>query len=128
MKNTAKKLLGFLVLVLAFSLSNDLHAQVKTIKEINITYNDGFAQLRNIIAVNFDFNKDIYKEGIVNSEVKFNVNEEGKIVNVVAKGDCKNVDSELENLFSHIQYKLPENSGRMATTYVMPIRLDISER
>lgn len=80
---------------------------------------------------NFDFTNQDYKQGIVNSEVKFDIAENGKIVNVRSKGDCKNVSKEIENVLSHLQYKINANKlneNMLASSFVMPVRVDINNR
>jgi hypothetical protein len=102
-----------------------------TIQEVQLKKADAFNEIRNLLMANFDFTNSDYKQGIVNSEVKFDIAENGKIVNVHSKGDCKNVSREIENVLSRLQYrvdskKLTENM--IASTYVMPVRVDISNR
>ncbi|SMP27797.1 hypothetical protein [Chryseobacterium profundimaris] len=102
-----------------------------TIQEVQLKKADAFNEIRNLLMANFDFTNSDYKQGIVNSEVKFDIAENGKIVNVHSKGDCKNVSREIENVLSRLQYridskKLTENM--IASTYVMPVRVDINNR
>lgn len=102
-----------------------------TIQEVQLNKNDAFNEIRNLLIANFDFTNSDYKQGIVNSEVKFDIAENGKIVNVRSKGDCKNVSKEIENVLSQLQYKVDTsklNSNMMASSFVMPVRVDISNR
>jgi len=102
-----------------------------TIQEVQLNKSDAFNEIRNLLIANFDFTNSDYKQGIVNSEVKFDIAENGKIVNVRSKGDCKNVSKEIENVLSQLQYKVDTsklNSNMMASSFVMPVRVDISNR
>lgn len=102
-----------------------------TIQEVQLNKNDAFNEIRNLLMSNFDFTNSDYKQGIVNSEVKFEIAEDGKIVNVHSKGDCKNVSKEIENVLSHLQYRIDSkklNQNMIASTYVMPVRVDINNR
>lgn len=102
-----------------------------TIQEVQLNKNDAFNEIRNLLIANFDFTNSDYKQGIVNSEVKFDIADNGKIVNVRSKGDCKNVSREIENVLSHLQYKIDAgklNENMIASSYVMPVRVDISNR
>ena len=99
-----------------------------TIEEVQLKKNDAFNDLRNLLMDNFDFANYDYKQGIVNSEVKFEVAENGKIVNVHSKGDCKNVSKEIENVLSKMYFKVDRkklNENMMAYTYVMPVTVEI---
>lgn len=102
-----------------------------TIQEVQLNKNDAFNEIRNLLIANFDFTNSDYKQGIVNSEVKFDIADNGKIVNVHSKGDCKNVSREIENVLSHLQYRIDAgklNENMIASSYVMPVRVDISNR
>ncbi len=102
-----------------------------TIQEVQLNKNDAFNEIRNLLIANFDFTNSDYKQGIVNSEVKFDVAENGKIVNVRSKGDCKNVSKEIENVLSHLQYKIDArklNENMIASSYIMPVTVDITHR
>lgn len=116
------------------ALAGNVKAQItsnNTIQEVQLNKNDAFNEIRNLLMDNFDFTNSEYKQGIVNSEVKFDVAENGKIVNVRSKGDCKNVSKEIENVLSHLQYKINPsrlNEKMIASTYVMPVRVDINNR
>jgi len=102
-----------------------------TIQEIQLNKNDAFNEIRNLLMANFDFTNSDYKQGVVNSEVKFDIAENGKIVNVRSKGDCKNVSKEIVNVLSHLQYKIDPaklNENMLASSYVMPVKVDINNR
>ena len=102
-----------------------------TIQEVQLNKNDAFNEIRSLLMDQFDFTNSEYKEGIVKSEVKFDVAENGKIVNVRSKGDCKNVSKEIENVLSHLQYKIDArklNESMIASSYVMPVTVDITHR
>jgi len=101
------------------------------IQEVFLQSGDGFGELRNLLKDNFDFTNQDYKEGIVNSDVRFSLSEDGKITNVHAKGDCNNVSKEIENVLSHLIYKvdMDKMSQKMiATSYVMPVSVTIANR
>ena len=101
------------------------------IQEVFLQSGDGFGELRKLLKDNFDFTNQDYKEGIVNSDVRFSLSEDGKITNVRAKGDCKNVSKEIENVLSHLIYKvdMDKMSQKMvATSYVMPVSVTIANR
>ncbi|UFH32681.1 hypothetical protein LNP04_02905 [Chryseobacterium sp. C-71] len=101
------------------------------IQEVQLNKNDAFNEIRNLLIANFDFTNSDYKQGIVNSEVKFDIADNGKIVNVRSKGDCKNVSKEIENVLSHLQFKIDArklNENMIASSYVMPVTVDITHR
>lgn len=115
------------------AIINNAKAQTSnnTIQEVTVNKNDAFNEIRNLLMTNFDFTNSDYKQGIVNSEVKFDIAENGKIVNVRSKGDCKNVSKEIENVLSHLQYKINTdklNQNMLASSFVMPVTVDISNR
>ena len=101
------------------------------IQEVFLNSNDGFGELRKLVKDNFDFTASEYKEGVVNSDVRFSVAENGKITNIRANGDCKNVSKELENVLASLIYRVEAdkvNQRMMATTYVMPVSVTIDNR
>lgn len=101
------------------------------IQEVFINSGDGFGELRKLLKDNFDFTNQDYKEGVVNSDVRFSLSEDGKITNVHANGDCKNVSKEIENVLSHLIYKvdMEKLSQKMvASSYVMPVSVTIDNR
>ena len=101
------------------------------IQEVFINSGDGFGELRKLLKDNFDFTNQDYKEGVANSDVRFSLSEDGKITNVHANGDCKNVSKEIENVLSHLIYKvdMEKLSQKMvASSYVMPVSVTIDNR
>lgn len=116
------------------AIAGNVKAQVtsnNTIQEVQLNKNDAFNEIRNLLIANFDFTNSEYKQGVVNSEVKFDIADNGKIVNVRSKGDCKNVSKEIENILSHLQYKIDANKlneNMIASSFVMPVRVDINNR
>jgi len=103
----------------------------KNIQEVVLRSGDAFGELRKLVKDNFDFTASEYKEGVINSDVRFSLAENGKITNIHAKGDCKNVSKELENVLSSLLYKVDVNKlnqNMMATTYVMPVSVTIDNR
>lgn len=134
MKNKIQLLIASLFVFGFVAVMNTTKAQTSnnnTIQEVQLNKNDAFNEIRNLLMANFDFTNSDYKQGIVNSEVKFDIAENGKIVNVHSKGDCKNVSKEIENVLSKLQYRLDSrklNDNMIASTYVMPVRVDINNR
>ncbi|EJL67506.1 hypothetical protein [Chryseobacterium populi] len=134
MKNKIQIFVASLFVFGCMAVVNTAKAQTtnnNTIQEVQLNKNDAFSEIRNLLMANFDFTNSDYKQGIVNSEVKFEIAENGKIVNVHSKGDCKNVSKEIENVLSHLQYKIDGskiNDNMIASTYVMPVRVDINNR
>lgn len=128
----------FVTSVLAFGFIGcitEVKAQItlnnNTIQEVQLNKGDAFSEIRNLLMANFDFTNSDYKQGIVNSQVQFEIAENGKIVNVHSKGDCQNVSKEIENVLSHLQYKIDHNKlneNMVSSTYIMPVRVDISNR
>lgn len=113
-----------------FSVTKAQDAE-KNIQEVVFSSGDGFGELRKLVKDNFDFTASEYKEGVINSDVRFSLAENGKITNIRANGDCKNVSKELENVLSHLIYKVNVdklNQNMMATTYVMPVSVTIDNR
>jgi len=134
MKNKIQIFVATLFIFGLTSVVNNMKAQTTSgnmIQEVLLNKNDAFNEIRNLLIANFDFTNQDYKQGVVNSEVKFDIAENGKIVNVRSKGDCKNVSKEIENVLSHLQYKVDPsklNENMLASSYVMPVRVDISNR
>ncbi|WP_449387365.1 hypothetical protein [Chryseobacterium lineare] len=102
-----------------------------TIEEIQLIKNQTFNDIRTQLIENFDFTNTDYKQGVVNSVVKFDISKKGKIVNVHASGDCKNVNKEIETVLSDLPYKVDRKKlteNMVAYTYVMPVTVDINNR
>ncbi|MBV6878570.1 hypothetical protein AXA65_04270 [Chryseobacterium sp. FP211-J200] len=103
----------------------------KNIQEVVLRSGDAFGELRKLVKDNFDFTNSNYKEGVINSDVRFSLVENGKITNIRANGDCKNVSKELENVLANLLYKVDVNKlnqNMMAATYVMPVSVTIDNR
>lgn len=103
----------------------------KNIQEVVLTSGDGFGELRKLVRDNFDFTASEYKEGVIKSDVRFSLTDSGKITNVRANGDCRNVSKELENVMSHLLYKVDMDklSDKMiAKSYVLPVSVTIHNR
>jgi hypothetical protein len=134
MKNKIQIFIASLFVCGFMAVMNTAKAQTtnnNTIQEVQLNKNDAFSEIRNLLMDNFDFTNSDYKQGVVNSEVKFDVAENGKIVNVHSKGDCKNVSKEIENVLTKLQYRIDGNKlneNMIASTYVMPVRVDINNR
>lgn len=129
-----KKMLALSIFLFGFlGTLNLVRAQAtdNKIQEVFINSGDGFGELRKLLRDNFDFTNQDYKEGVVNSDVRFSLSEDGKITNVHANGDCKNVSKEIENVLSHLIYKvdMEKLSQKMvASSYVMPVSVTIDNR
>lgn len=127
MKNMIK-LFGVLGIILSAGFTSSISAQeANVIKEVKINANDGFGELRNLVVQNFDFTNPNLTEGKINSEVKFEVAENGKIEHVTVNGDCKYVNKELQDVMSHLLYRFNDSSKRNAV-YVLPITVFIASR
>lgn len=132
MKNTMVMLLSFFLLMSGGIISM-LRAQSREnkIQEVVLSSADGFGELRKLLKDNFDFTAQDYKEGTVNSNVRFSLTENGKITNIHATGDCENVSKEIENVLSRLIYKVDVgnmNRHMLASSYVMPVSVTISNR
>lgn len=129
-----KKMLALSIFLFGFlGTLNLVRAQAtdNKIQEVFINSGDGFGELRKLLKDNFDFTNQDYKEGVVNSDVRFSLSEDGKITNVHANGDCKNVSKKIENVLSHLIYKvdMEKLSQKMvASSYVMPVSVTIDNR
>lgn len=134
MKNKIQIFVASLLALGLTAIAGNVKAQTtsnNTIQEVQLNKNDAFNEIRNLLIANFDFTNSDYKQGIVNSEVKFDIADNGKIVNVRSKGDCKNVSKEIESVLSHLQYKIDArklNENMIASSYVMPVTVDITHR
>lgn len=127
MKNIIK-LFGAFIVILSAGFTSTINAQQSNvIKEVNINSNDGFNELRNLVVQNFDFTNPNLTEGKINSEVKFDVSENGKIDHVTVNGDCKYVTKELQEVMSHLLYRF-DDSSKMNKSYVLPITVFIASR
>ena len=128
MKKTAIKT-AVLGILLFLGFSEGLQAQHTNsfIEEVRITNKDGFTQLRNIIAQNFDFTDPQLTEGTTNSLVKFNISTDGKIENVRADSRCRAINKNLESALSglHLRFK---GQRERPVTYVMPVEISIASR
>ncbi|RZJ41173.1 MAG: hypothetical protein EOO19_14645 [Chryseobacterium sp.] len=134
MKNKIQIFVASLFALGLTAIAGNVKAQTtssNTIQEVQLNKNDAFNEIRNLLIANFDFTNSDYKQGVVNSEVKFDIADNGKIVNVRSKGDCKNVSKEIEKVLSHLQYKIDPsklNQNMIASSFVMPVRVDINNR
>lgn len=131
MKNKIQILIASFFVFGLVTVFNTVKAQqTNVIQEIQINKNEPLDEIRELLIYNFDPTNPDFKQGIVDSEVKFEINEKGKIVNVHSKGDCKNVSKEIESILSHLQYKVNSkklNKDMLASIYVMPVRVHITE-
>ncbi|PWN71681.1 hypothetical protein C1631_003410 [Chryseobacterium phosphatilyticum] len=134
MKNRLQIVMASLFVCGLVTVSNIVKAQTtdhNTIEEIQLNKNETFTDIRNKLVENFDLTNTDYKQGTVNSVVKFDIADNGKIVNVHSTGDCKSVSKEIETVLSELDYrvdrkKLSENM--VAFTYVMPVTVEINNK
>lgn len=101
------------------------------IAAVELSNNDGFNQLRNLIVTHFDFTNTEMQQGLVNSELSFALSEEGKITHVNAKSDCKFVKKELETVLSQLHYKVRMEDLKAdpnLTVFRMPVQVLIANR
>lgn len=102
-----------------------------TIQEIQLNRSETFNDIRNKLEANFDLTNPDYKQGTVNSVVKFDIAKNGKIVNVHSTGDCKTVSREIETVLSDLDYRVDRKKltdNMVAYTYVMPVTVEIHSR
>lgn len=119
---------GVLGVILSVGLTSNIKAQeANVIKEVKISANDGFGELRNLVVQNFDFTNPNLSEGKINSEVKFEIAENGKIEHVTVNGDCKYVNKELQNVMTHLLYRF-DDSASSSRVYVLPITVFIASK
>lgn len=99
------------------------------IEEVQLNRNETLNEIRSELIGNFDFANYEYKQGVVNSEVKFDITENGRVINVHSTGDCKNVSKEIENVLTNMKVKPKKlNKDTLAYTYVMPVTVEIDNR
>lgn len=134
MKNKIQILIAsFFVCGLA-AVVNTAKAQTtdhNTIQEIQLNRSETFNDIRNRLEANFDLTNPDYKQGTVNSVVKFDIAKNGKIVNVHSTGDCKTVSKEIEAVLSDLDYRVDRKKltdNMVAYTYVMPVTVEIHNR
>ena len=132
--NLFKNLLSGLAFGCVFTFMasvNTANAQeINKIQEIQLK-NDGFNTFRSLISQNFNFSNEELPLGVTNSNVKFDVLADGKIANVHAKGQCKDVDKALEEVIAGMLYRLDTTKIGMpmaSASYVMPVSVEITER
>ncbi|MDQ0594106.1 hypothetical protein QFZ37_002475 [Chryseobacterium ginsenosidimutans] len=133
MKNKIQIFIAALFVCGFTSVMNTVKAQTanNTIEEIQLTKNDTFNDIRSRLMENFDLSNIDYKQGTVNSVVKFDIAKNGKIVNVHSNGDCKNVSKEIETVLNELDYRVDRkkvNENMVAYTYVMPVTVEINNR
>lgn len=133
MKNKIQIFIALLICggAMIFNTAKAQSSSNNTIEEVQLIKNQTFNDIRTQLMDNFDFTNPDYKQGVVNSIVKFDISEKGKIVNVHATGDCKNVNREIETVLSDLPYKVNRKKlteNMMAYTFVMPVTVDINDR
>ena len=134
MKNKIQILMASLFVIGLATIMNQAKAQTtdkNTIQEIQLSKSETFSDIRNKLIANFDLDNPEYKQGTVNSVVKFDIAKNGKIVNVHSNGDCKTVSKEIETVLSELDYRVDRNrltDNMVAYTYVMPVTVEIHNR
>lgn len=134
MKNNIKIISITLVLFGCSALFSNVKAQLQKSNEIPgvlVKSGDGFGELRKLLKDNFDFTNPDFKEGVVNTNVSFTLSEDGKIKNIHAQGDCKNVSQEITDVLSTLQYTIDMSKlkkSMMATHYEFPVTVMIAQR
>ncbi|WP_160137231.1 hypothetical protein [Chryseobacterium sp. c4a] len=134
MKNKIQILIASLFVTGFVSVMNQANAQTtdkNTIEAIQLSKSETFSDIRNKLMANFDLDNPEYKQGTVNSVVKFDIAKNGKIVNVHSSGDCKTVSKEIETVLSDLDYRVDRNKltdNMVAYTYVMPVTVEIHNR
>lgn len=134
MKNKIQILMASLFVIGIAAVMNQTKAQTtdkNTIQEIQLSKSETFSDIRNKLIANFDLDNPEYKQGTVNSVVKFDIAKNGKIVNVHSNGDCKTVSKEIETVLSELDYRVDRNrltDNMVAYTYVMPVTVEIHNR
>ena len=134
MKNRIQILMASLFVCGFAAVLNTAKAQTtdhNTIQEIQLNKSETFNDIRNKLEANFDLTNPDYKQGTVNSVVKFDIAKNGKIVNVHSSGDCKTVSKEIETVLSYLDYRVDRKKltdNMVAYTYVMPVTVEIHNR
>lgn len=134
MKNKIQILFASLFVTGLAAVMNQTKAQTtdkNTIQAIQLSKSETFSDIRSKLIANFDLDNPEYKQGTVNSVVKFDIAKNGKIVNVHSNGDCKTVSKEIEAVLSDLDYRVDRNKltdNMVAYTYVMPVTVEIHNR
>ncbi|GEN67805.1 MULTISPECIES: hypothetical protein [Chryseobacterium] len=134
MRNKIQILTALLFVVGFSAVVNIAQAQTtdhNTIQEIQLNKSETFNDIRTQLIANFDLTNPEYKQGTVNSVVKFDIAKNGKIVNVHSSGDCKSVSKEIESVLSELDYRVDRkkiSDNMVAYTYVMPVTVEINNR
>ncbi|AZA76716.1 hypothetical protein EG347_03880 [Chryseobacterium sp. G0186] len=134
MKSKIKILIASLFVVGFAAVMNTTKAQTtdhNTIQEIQLNKSETFNDIRSRLISNFDLDNPEYRQGTINSVVKFDIAKNGKIVNVHSTGDCKTVSKEIEAVLSELDYRVDHrkmSDNMVAYTYVMPVTVEIHNR
>ncbi len=123
--------LAFFAFAAFFNPLQAQHTESNQIAAVNVSSNDGFNELRALLVDQFDFTNPDMQQGEVKTDLKFTVNKDGSIANVQAVGGCKYVEAELENVLSHLHYRLNTDKIRVDTqntSFVMPVNVMIASR
>lgn len=130
MRKIALKFMSAFALVAVMSVETKAQNQpANTIPEITIRNNDGFNKLRGLLNSNFDYTNPKIGQGTFNSVVEFDLAEDGKITNVIAKGDCPHVSGEIVETIKNLLYKVDVSKLKqedLVAHYKMPIVANIN--
>lgn len=130
MKKKLIYILGTLGILAVSGAITTAKAQTSNVlQEVKLNPNDGFNDLRKLVIQNFDFTNPDLSEGEIDSLVKFDIAQNGKISNVNVNGECKYVSKELENVLTSLQYKFnpADNRTMAANTYSFPVKVIIDK-
>lgn len=100
--------------------------QSKTLEEVKIKNEESFSYVKSLIAQNFDFTNPELKPGDANALLKFEVGDNGKIVNVKAEGRDEEFNKEIVHSLSGIIYRAPFKNSPYV--YVVPVNLHLATR
>jgi len=133
MKNKIQIFIALFLVCGLMAVTNTAKAQTSNvIEEVQLNKNEAtFNDIRSRLMENFDLTNTDYKQGTVNSVVKFDISKNGKIINVHSNGDCKSVSKEIETVLSELDYRVDRkklNENMVAYTYVMPVSVEINNR
>lgn len=123
LKNT---FFGVLTLLLSVVVGQAMAQDNQWIEEVKIIKSDIFSELKSLLNDNFDYADVDAFSGVYNSEVKFDIAENGQVSNIMVNGKNKEINQEIEETLQELLYKFDKktlNKNMMAHTFVMPVQL-----
>lgn len=123
LKNT---FFGVLTLLLSAVVGQAMAQDNQWIEEVKIVKSDTFSELKSLLNDNFDYADVDALSGIYNSEVKFDIAENGQVSNIMVNGGNEEINQEIEETLQELWYKFDKetlNENMMAQTFVMPVQL-----